>query len=297
MIKTRVTEMLGIKYPIIEAGMMGVSYGELAAAVSNAGALGTLVGAMGAERLQIEIRKAKSLTNKPLAVNLPHLVFRTWETQRMWDVIDVVIAEDMRIAIMSSGNPNILFPRLRQAGMIVLQVGATVKHARGAQEAGVDMFVANGAEAGGGASYEQIGNLALVPQVVDALKIPVLVGGAMADARSFMAALALGAEGIYVGTRFVATHESPASPQHKQAIVLARDDSTAVKPGGGRGLSKEFIQEIFPGSENTFGAGQGAGLVRDIVSAEEVVTRFINGAAQVMERLSTLGFIETAANA
>lgn len=288
--KTRVTEMLGIKYPIVEAGMMGVSYGELAAAVSNAGALGTVVSAMGPEGFQEEVRKAKSLTDKPIAANFPHLIFRTWENkQRMWDVVDIAIAEGIGIGIMTSGDPKILLPRLKQAGMIVIQVGATVKHALKAQEAGVDIFIANGAEAGGGASFEQIGNLALVPQVVDALSIPVLVGGAIVDPRGLVAALALGAEGVYVGTRFLATHESPASREHKQAVVLAKDDSTSVQPGGGRMLSKEFVQEIYPGSEGSFGAGQGAGQIRNIVSTQEVVERFIHGAAQVMERLESLG--------
>jgi NAD(P)H-dependent flavin oxidoreductase YrpB (nitropropane dioxygenase family) len=290
MIKTRVTEILGIEHPIVQAGMTGVSFGELAAAVSNAGALGTVVSTMGAQGFRRELRVAKSLTERPIAVNFPHLVFRTWEKQEMWDTVEVAVDEGIKIAIMAAGNPDILMPRLKEAGMTVLHVGATVAHALKAQESGVDIFIANGAEAGGGASREQVGNLALLPQAVDALHIPVIMGGAIIDARGLVAALAMGAQGIYVGTRLIATHESPASAEHKRAILLARDDSTSVSPGvGGRGLSKAFLQEVYPGVEASFGAGQGAGLVHDIVSAREVVERFVKGAEAVLDRLAALG--------
>lgn len=287
--------MLGIKYPIVEAGMTGVSFGELAAAVSNAGGLGTVVCTMGPEGFQRELRIAKSLTDMPLAVNLPHLIMRTWQKKEMWDSVDVAIDEGIKIAVMASGDPTILVDRLKEAGMTVLHVGATVGHAVRAQDSGVDIFIANGAEAGGGASWEQVGNLALLPQVVDALDIPVILGGAVIDARAMVAAMALGAEGIYVGTRFIATHESPVSQDHKRAIELARDDSTAVQPGiGGRGLSKEFIEEVFPGSGASFGAGQGAGLVRETLSVPEVIEQFVSGADEVMARLQALGLQATA---
>lgn len=289
MIKTRVSEMLGIEHPIIEAGMTGVSFGKLAAAISNAGALGTVVSTMGAHNFQKEIRIAKSLTKKPLAVNFPHLVMRTWEKQEMWDTVEIAIDEGIKIAVMAAGDPYILINRLKEAGMIVLHVGATVQHAIKAQEAGVDIFIANGAEAGGGASKEQVGNLALAPQTVDAIDIPVILGGSVIDARGLVAALALGAEGIYVGTRFIATHESPASEEHKQAILLAKDDSTSVQPGiGGRSLSKSFIQEIYPQLNRSFGAGQGAGLVREILSVKEVIDHFVQDFEDVMENIYRL---------
>jgi NAD(P)H-dependent flavin oxidoreductase YrpB (nitropropane dioxygenase family) len=289
-IKTRVTEMLGIEHPIVQAGMTGVSFGELAAAISNAGALGTVVSTMGAEGFRSELRIARSMTQRPLAVNFPHLVMRTWKKQEMWDAVEVAVDEGIKIAIMAAGDPDILLPRLKEAGMTVLHVGATVKHALKAQESGVDIFIANGAEAGGGASREQVGNLALAPQAVDALEIPVILGGSVIDERGLVAALALGAEGVYVGTRFIATHESPASADHKRAILMARDDSTSVSPGvGGRGLSKEFLQEVYPGVEASFGAGQGAGLVHDILLAAEVVERFVSGAEKVLARIEALG--------
>ena len=290
MLKTRVTDLLGIEHPIIEAGMTGVSFGALAAAVSNAGALGTVVCTMGTEGFRRELGIAKSLTDRPLAVNFPHLVLKTWQKQEMWDAVEMAIDEGIKIAVMAAGDPYILIDRLKDAGMTVLHVGATVKHAIRAQAAGVDIYISNGAEAGGGASREQIGNFALLPQVVDAIDIPVVLGGAVIDERSAVAALAMGAEGIYVGTRFIATDESPASPEHKKAILLARDDSTSVTPGiGGRGLSQAFIQEVYPDREGGFGAGQGAGLVRDILPAGEVVRRFVEDAERVMARLHGLG--------
>lgn len=273
--------------------MTGVSFGELAAAVSNAGALGTVASSMGAKGFQEELRRAKDLTDRPLAVNFPHLVFRTWQKQGMWDVLDVAVKEGVRIATTSSGDPKILLPTLKQADMLVIQVGATVRHAIKAQEAGVDIFIANGAEAGGGASREQIGNLALVPQVVDRLNIPVVMGGAITDSRALVSALALGAEGIYVGTRFIATTESGASREHIEAVLKASDDSTSVDPTyQGRGFTREFMDLHYPGTDYPFSVGQGAGLVAEVVSAREVVESFISGVEEVMIRLESQGVVK-----
>lgn len=286
--QTRICKLLGIRYPIIEAGMANVSLGELAAAVSNAGGLGMIAGALGARRAREEIQKAKALTDKPFAINLPHLIFRRWEPKEMWEVVDMAIEEGLKIAVTSSGDPGILIGRLKEAGLIVMHVGSTVSHARGAEAVGADAFIAAGAEAGGGASREQIGNLVLIPQVVEAVRIPAIAAGGIIDARGFIAALALGAEGVYIGTRLAATHESPTSPQHKEAILKARDDSTTIREGGRR-FRQEFIQEIFPGAQETYTAGQGAGLIKEILSVQQVIDKIIDGATPVLERLHQLG--------
>ena len=288
MIDTRITRLLGIRHPIIQAGMTDVSFGELAAAVSNAGALGTVASSMGVKGFREELIKAKSLTAKPLSVNFPHIVLREWKEREMWEAVDIAVKEGVEIATMSSGDPKILLPTLKEADMVTLQVGATVRHAVKAQEAGVDIFIANGAEAGGGASRQQIGNLALVPQVVDRLDIPVVMGGAVTDSRALVSALALGAEGIYVGTRFIATTESGASQEHIKAVLLAADDSTSVDDNySGRGFTREFMDRYFPGIDYPFSVGQGAGLVNEVLSAKEVVDGFLSGVGEVMARLES----------
>lgn len=240
--KTRITELLGIKYPIIQASMAWITDAGLAAAVSDAGGLGTIGPNSGynritrdvtetGERLREQIRKLKSLTDRPFAVNF--VVGSPGLDKDFGDrCIEVGIEEKVPVAVVSQGSPRVHTRRLKEAGMKVIHVCASVEHARKAEDAGVDAVVASGTEGGGHSGFDQITTLCLVPQVADAVKIPVVAGGGVGDARGLVAALALGAEGVYMGTRFIATRECPAHPNVKQAILDCRDASTmAIRHG------------------------------------------------------------------
>jgi enoyl-[acyl-carrier protein] reductase II len=237
--KTRLCQLLGIEYPIIQAPMAWITCAELVAAVSNAGGLGTL-GPEAGERTQKEaedldtverclreqIRKVKTLTNKPFAVNFPI----GWGKQKIFNErrIAAAIDEGISIAIVSMGSPELFTQKLRDAGIKVIHIVISMEQARKAEKAGVDAVVCIGYEAGGHIGADELPTFVLVPQVVDAVKIPVIAAGGIADARGFAAALALGAEGVYMGTRFLATQECNAHPNMKQAVLEASDTSTIV---------------------------------------------------------------------
>jgi len=248
--KTRITEMLNIENPIIMAAMAWVSNAEIAAAVSNAGGLGTLGPNAGAsvvttdisetgERLRTQIKKVRALTDRPFAVNFV-VGAAGLDKEFSERCIEVGIEEQVPVAIVSQGSPMAHTERLKQAGMKVIHVCAAVAHARKAEEAGVDAVVASGTDGGGHSGFEQNTTFCLVPQVVDAVKIPVVAGGGVADGRQLIAAIALGAEGVYVGTRFIATFENPAHERYKEALLKSRDGDTiairhgsVAKPGAG----------------------------------------------------------------
>jgi len=298
---TRVTGLLGIQYPIIQAGMVWTAGAKLAVAVSQAGALGIIgAGSMKPDLLREQIRKAKAETDAPFGVNIP------LSRRDAADLLSVCNKEQVKILFTSSGHPMIYTPALKEAGCIVVHVIAAVKHARKAQEAGCDAVVAEGFEAGGHNGIDETTTLTLVPQVVDAVNIPVIAAGGIADGRGMAAALALGAEGVQVGTRFAATVESSAHETYKRQIVDAGDGDTAfafrnllpvrmlktpftrrVQEAERRGAQKAELQGllgdkrerqgIFEGNleEGMFEAGQSAGLVRDIPPAAEVVHRMM----------------------
>jgi len=237
--KTRLCQLLGIDYPIIQGPMAWITGAELVAAVSNAGGLGTLGPEAGARKqeeakdldtvercLREQIRKVKALTDKPFAVNFPI----GWGKQKIFNErrITAAIDEGIPIAIVSMGSPELFTRQLHDAGIKVIHIVISVEQARKADEAGVDAVVCIGYEAGGHIGADELPTFVLVPQVVDAVKIPVIAAGGIADARSFVAALALGAEGVYMGTRFLATHECNAHPKMKQAVIEANDASTVV---------------------------------------------------------------------
>lgn len=240
--KTRITELLGIKYPIIQASMAWITDAGLAAAVSEAGGLGTIGPNSGygrvtrdvretGERLREQIRKVKSLTDRPFAVNF--VVGAPGLDQEFSErCVQVGIEEKVPVAIVSQGSPRVHTHRLKEAGMKVIHVCASVDHARKAEEAGVDAVVASGTEGGGHSGFDQVTTFCLVPQVADAVKIPVVAGGGVGNARGLVAALALGAEGVYMGTRFIATKECPAHPNVKRAILECTDVGTiAIRHG------------------------------------------------------------------
>ncbi|TET40182.1 MAG: enoyl-[acyl-carrier-protein] reductase FabK, partial [Dehalococcoidia bacterium] len=246
--RTRICDLLGIQYPIIQGGMTWIANAELAAAVSNAGALGLVSPNAGmklegnvVEHLKGQIRKAKSLTDKPFGVNLAVRI------PEMKELIDVIIEEGIKVVTTSAGDPALYTPFLKERGGKVLHVVSSVSHAKGAERSGVDAVIAEGYEAGGHNGFDELPTMVLVPQVVDAVDIPVVAAGGIADARGFAAALALGAEGVQMGTRFVATHECVAHPNFKEGIVKATDTGTVItgrKLGPARVLKGEFTSKL-----------------------------------------------------
>lgn len=240
--------MLGIEHPIIQGGMTWIANAELAAAVSSAGGLG-LISPNASMRLEddllanlrSQIRTAKSLTDKPFGVNLPVQI------PGIEDLIGVVIEEGIEVVTTSAGNPALYTPPLKEAGVRVLHLVASVRHARSAEKNGVDAVIAEGYEAGGHNGMDELTTMVLVPQVVDAVSIPVIAAGGIVDARGCVAALALGADGVQIGTRFVATRECAAHQNFKEAIVKATDTGTTItgrKFGPARVLKGEFANNI-----------------------------------------------------
>lgn len=217
----RITEMLGIKYPIIQGAMQDVAKAGLVAAVSNADGLGVLASGQDTpEQVREEIHKVKELTDKPFAVNLMFL------NTKVPEIVDVVIEEGVKIVTTGAGTPKLYMPKLKEAGIKVMPVIPNVKIAKKMEELGVDAVIAEGMESGG-----HIGTMTsqtLWPQVVDAVKIPVIAAGGIADNRGVKAALAMGAEGVQCGTIFSISKESPVGDNWKKVIIESKDTSIGV---------------------------------------------------------------------
>lgn len=220
---TAITKLFGIQYPIIQAGMVWCSGWRLAAAVSNAGGLGLIgAGSMPPELLREHIRQCQQATNKPFGVNIPLLYSRIQET------IQVIIDEGVKIVFTSAGSPKTWTPLLKQHGITVVHVVSSVKFALKSQEAGVDAIVAEGFEAGGHNGREETTTLCLIPAVAATVKIPVIAAGGIASGRAILAMLALGAEGVQIGTLFAATTESSAHQAFKDKIVSLQEGETEL---------------------------------------------------------------------
>lgn len=315
--KTRICELLGIEYPIIQGGMTWIANAELVAAVSNAGGLGTISPNAGMRleddvvvNLRSQIRQVKSLTDKPFGVNL------VVQIPDIEDLIGVLIEEGVKVVTTAAGSPARYTPRLKEAGIRVLHLVASVRHANGAEKSGVDAVIAEGYEAGGHNGIDELPTIVLVPQVVDALSIPVVAAGGIADVRGFVAALALGAEGVQMGTRFVATHECIAHQNFKDGIVTATDTGTMItgrRLAPTRGLKNEFTAKVaeldhrgatpeellaFIGiarsrmgqledklEEGEAYCGAIAGMINEIVSAGDVVNSIVAGYSRVVASL------------
>lgn len=217
----RITEMLGIKYPIIQGAMQDVAKAGLVAAVSNAGGLGVLASGQDTpEQVRKEIRKVKELTDKPFAVNLMFL------NKKVPEIVDVVIEEGVKIVTTGAGTPKLYMPKLKEAGIKVMPVIPNVKIAKKMENLGVDAVIAEGMESGG-----HIGTMTsqtLWPQVVDAVNIPVIAAGGIADNRGVKAAMAMGAEGVQCGTIFSISKESPVGDNWKKVIIESKDTSIGV---------------------------------------------------------------------
>lgn len=220
----RICSLLGIQHPIIQAGMIWCSGWELASAVSNAGGLGIIgAGSMYPEVLRDQIRKCQAATNRPFAVNVP-LLYPSIE-EHMATIVELKVP----IVFTSAGNPKAWTQHLKSHGIKVVHVVSSVKFGLKAQAAGVDAVVAEGFEAGGHNGREETTTMCLVPAVSEALDVPVIAAGGIGGSRAILAAFALGAEGVQIGSRFVATHESSAHQAFKERVIAAKEGDTALR--------------------------------------------------------------------
>lgn len=221
MIKTRICELIGIEYPIFQGGMAWVATGELVAAVSEGGGLGIIgSGQASADWLRQEIRKVKANTKKPYGVNIMLM------SPFLEEVMEVIFEERVPVITTGAGNPGKYVPKLKEIGTKVIPVVASVALARRLEKVGVDALIAEGMESGG--HIGEIGTLPLVPQVVDVVNIPVIAAGGIVDGRGLLAALALGAEGVQMGTRFMCAEECTIPPHIKEKIIKAKDRATVI---------------------------------------------------------------------
>ena len=313
--KTRITELLGIEHPIFQAAMSWASSNApLVIAVSNAGGMGVLAaGPMRAEDFRKALNTIKEQTSRPYGVNIP------LNNPRAPELLD--IAHDARIPVMvaSQGGPREHLARFRAVGTKWLHVVASVEHARKAEAAGVDALVVDGAEAGGHPPPSEVGTLVLVRRVVKAVKLPVVASGGVADGAGIGALLALGADAVQLGTRFIATPEASVHENYKRAVLAADVHETALVGRGGlpirqlrnafsakyenaerAGASREALQEIFMSATlkaaalegdvewGKVEAGQSAGLVDEILPAAEVMRRLVAELDEARKRLASL---------
>ena len=226
--RTRITELLGIEYPIIQGGMHYVGLAELAAAVSNAGGLGTITGLTqkSADDLRNEIRKCKSMTDKPFAVNLTFLP--SLATPDYPGYVRAIVEEGVKVVETAGRNPQQVMPALKEAGVKVIHKCTSVRHSLKAQSIGCDAVSVDGFECGGHPGEDDVPNFILLPRAADELEIPIVASGGMADGRSLVAALSLGADGINMGTRFMATQEAPCHQNVKEALLEATELDTRL---------------------------------------------------------------------
>ena len=321
-LKTRVTEILGSEYPLVMGTMGYQSTPQLVAAACNAGAFACLTSIMSktSQALRDEIRKTKSLTDKPFGVNIN--LFPMVSLLPHEEYIDVALEEGVKVIETSGRSPENLVERIKKGNARLMHKCARLRDARTAERVGADIVEIVGFECGGHPSKENVTSLILIPQVVDAVKVPVIAGGGIADARGFVAALALGAEGVIMGTRFLATRECQIHPNFKERLVNAQSTETMfvmrtladpmrvlrtqlmlkVQELEDKGVSIEEIIPLVAGQrsmkameagnveESLLACGQIVGLIHDIPSVKELVERTMEEATALYERLGkTLG--------
>ncbi len=309
---TRVTELLQVKYPIIQGGLAYLAYADLAAAVSNAGGLGqiTAMSLRSPDLLRAEIHKVRTLTDKPFGVNFAIGMHGTGYEE----MVRVAVEEEVPVVTMTGGNPAPIFDLLAETDIKKLVLVAARRQAQKAEQLGADAVMVVGQEGGGHLGRDDVGSMVLVPQVVDSVKIPVIASGGIGDGRGWMAAHALGAEGIEMGTRFIATKECvDASAAYKEALLASTEaDTTIIKRTIGapaRALRNEFtakileieekeptyeaLKEYISGTANKrfiydgeqeqgFGwAGQVTGMIHDIPTVEELINRMVAEAESI----------------
>ena len=319
--KTKITEMLGIEHPIIQGGMHYVGLAEMAAAVSNAGGLGIITGLTQGtpERLSNEIARCKEMTDKPFGVNLTFLPAMT--SPDYPGLVQTIIDSGVKVVETAGNNPVKWLPQLKEAGIKVIHKCTSVRHSVKAQDIGCDAVSVDGFECGGHPGEDDIPNFILLPRAADELEIPFVASGGMADARSLVASLAMGADGMNMGTRFIATKEAPVHENVKQAILAASELDTRLVMRPLRNTERVLINsgvERLLEKERTLGAhikfddiaeevggvyprimeegdmeagawscGMVAGLVYDIPTVQELVDRIMHEAdSLISERLS-----------
>lgn len=316
-IQTRLTELLGIRHPVMLAGMGGVSYSALVAAVSEAGGLGCMgAGTMTTDVMVDEMRMVRETTDKPFGVDL-----LTAMPGDQVPMVEAIIAGGAGVFVAALGVPTEVIDLCHQNGLLVVNMCGKVDHARRAVDAGCDVVVAQGTEAGGHTG--RIATMPLVPQVVDAVgdEVPVVAAGGIFDGRGLAAALALGADGVWVGTRFIATPEARSAPGYKEALLAAAEDATTVTRAYSgktmRALANDYTRwwedhtdelepfpmqmarsfkdgalhlgadastpGVDPGKE-CYPAGQGVGAISDVVPAAELVDRIVEEAEAALNR-------------
>ncbi|TCP29242.1 enoyl-[acyl-carrier protein] reductase II [Scopulibacillus darangshiensis] len=312
----RMTDILGIQYPIFQGGMGNISDAILAAAVSNAGALGTIgVGTMPLEEIRVKLAAMTSQTVKPWCVNIPLSVHPKTRA-----VINMVIEKKVPIVSLSAGNPKPYIPLFHENGIKVICVTASVRQAVKAEAAGADIIVCEGYEAAGINSNLETTTMTLVPQIADAVDVPVVAAGGIADGRGLAAALALGAEGVQMGTRFIATKEAPYHDAYKSSILTAEDDATTIvgrrykrirrimkndyadilidmeKSGTTLDIYAEKTNErhhvigAIEGNlkEGFINSGQIAGMIHDVPSVRELITGMVSRAKEILSQKNNM---------
>jgi enoyl-[acyl-carrier protein] reductase II len=321
MLRTRLTDILEIDHPVMLAGMGGVSYSEVAAAVSNAGGFGCLgASTMGRDTMNAEVARMRELTDKPFGVDL-----LTASPGDMVAQVEDIIRGGARVFVAGLGVPRDAIDLCHDNNVLVINMCGKVRHAIAAVEAGCDLVVAQGTEAGGHTG--QVATMALVPQIVDAVgeRVPVVAAGGIVDGRGLAAALSLGADGIWVGTRFIATPEAQAVAGYKEALLRTAEDGTVISrgytgktcrvvansytrywdehPDELQPFPAQFIRSMNDGANHLgadadtpgidpdrefWPAGQGTGAIDEIVPAGELVERFVAEAEAVLGRVSAL---------
>ena len=314
--KTRITELFDIEHPIIQGGMHYVGFAELAAAVSNAGGLGiiTALTQPSPENLSREIERCSKMTSKPFGVNLTFLP--TVTPPDYGGYVDAIIEGGVKIVETAGRNPEKYMPQLKQAGVKVIHKCTAVRHALKAEQIGCDAVSVDGFECGGHPGEDDVPNMILLPLAAEALKIPFVASGGMADGRSLVAALALGADGMNMGTRFLVTREAPVHPRVKAAIVAASERDTRLvmrplrntervlnNPAVERLMAKEAqlgksirfedimgeLTGVYPKvmqdgdvDGGAWSCGMVAGLIQDIPTCRELIDRIMSQAEAIV---------------
>lgn len=321
MFRTRLTELLGTHYPIIQGGLQWLATAQLASAVSEAGGLGIIssLSFPDKEELRKEIHRMKEMTQKPFGVNLSMLPELT-KGDRTEEILEIILEEKVPVVETSGRSPEPFIQKLKKEGIKLIHKVPSVRFAKKAELIGADAVTIVGFECGGHPGMDDVTSLVLIPSVASSVRIPIVAGGGIADARGFLAALALGAEGVVMGTRFVATQECPAHPRIKEWFVKARETDTMIIQRSIRnaarviknkaaektltmeqkGASLEELLTIISGQMGQkalqegdiegaiIACGQCVGLIHEIKSVKEVIEEIIQGAQSILHQLNSL---------
>jgi nitronate monooxygenase len=321
MFETRLTKLLGIKHPIIQGGLQWLATAQLASAVSEAGGLGIIssLSFPDQDSLRKEIRRIREMTKNPFGVNLPMLPGLT-KDDRTEEILEILLEEGVPVVETAGRSPEPFIQKIKSGGIKLIHKVPSARFAKKAESIGADAVTIVGFECGGHPGMDDVTSLVLIPTVASSLRIPVIAGGGIADARGFLAALALGADGVLMGTRFVATQECPAHPKIKEWLVKARETDTmviqrsirnaarAIKNKAAKktlsmeekGASLEELLTVISGQIGQkallegdregaiIACGQCVGLIHEIKSVKQVIEEMIQGAQSILQRLNSL---------